>query len=1285
MDDSLTGISRRSKWLLGLLTPCVLVLGGGVWLTSTTSGLQWVTGVIENNTGNLFSARGISGNLRDVFAMKNITLHGAGWRVELSDVQMQWQPSRLLLGQVSVLSLSVREVDILTTPSGKPSALPDTIQLPIAVNVLKLSIGTLRMFSQQGAAPDFVASEIEMRFASDAQRHSLLLQHARSPYGEVAGAAEIGLTKPYPVKATTTLDAPLQLIDRMETLHFSADANGDLQSLALKMLGAGSGLSLTATARLTPFAETNLQALHVDFSGADADWLFADGRKALLSGTADVQGKKGGVLEGGMKLRNESAALPYDQKGLPLRAVSADLRLTAGQFQIEKFEARLAGEGQVSGALIWRLRSGKGSAQLRLQDVDTALLDSRLPGTHLRGDITADGTGTAQHVVLALTDGKLQLDSELSHQGELIEVSSLRLTRGDTELTGQGRLALDRRRTYNFSSHLAKLDLAEYSQSPRTDLNAKLEVSGTLLPQAAGELHFELADSHFAQYDIGGKGHLSFNGTRQIATEIEAHLGDNRLDLAAAYGSSADFLRLLLDAPKLDQLGNGLAGQLKGQAQFAGTAQDPRLNFSLSGKKLDLPAGQHIEKVDATGDMQESALKLQIGMVGYRAAGAFNIPQAALELEGSRAQHRIAVTARAAQGDEVLGDLFLNASGGFNESWRDWGSLQWQGALDKLEASGIVPLQLLAPAPLQVDKDTIHLGETQLALGDGQVKLSEALWTPQRWHCAGNFSSIGVNAVKLSKKIPLLERMDTMRFGGVWDVAGNDHLQGEMEVQRESGDWKLDEQSGTQLGLHKLQLSLKTERDILSTRFEADGERLGEILAVANFPLSRSNSGWTVLPDAPLSGHVHLDAKDFSWVGPLLDDSLQSGGALIVDADIEGSLLVPRLQGVALGDGLSLALLEQGIRLEQGKLYLRFDRDVIHVEQLSFTAPYLDKPKDKRLEEYRLPGAAGYLYASGMLDLRGLSGNLQITAEHLPLSQREDRWVIASGAGQIRFADKILMLDGHISADAGLIDQPVNDRPRWSDDLNIVGQETEVRSARQSKVTASLDLGELFFIRASGLEGRLEGTLDVRGEPGQALSVTGIIEAQDAIFDAYGQRLQVERGMVNFQGQFDDPGLNILALRKGLSVEAGVEVGGTARHPVIQLVSTPNVPDAEKLSWIVLGRVPDSAGLDTSLLLAAAGNILGGQSTGQIGRSLGVDELSMHQSGSSNGTGDALQSQVVTVGKRLTARAYLSYEHGFADPAGVTKFSYILTPRVTLVTRTGTEDAMDIFYSFRFH
>ena len=76
----------------------------------------------------------------------------------------------------------------------------------------------------------------------------------------------------------------------------------------------------------------------------------------------------------------------------------------------------------------------------------------------------------------------------------------------------------------------------------------------------------------------------------------------------------------------------------------------------------------------------------------------------------------------------------------------------------------------------------------------------------------------------------------------------------------------------------------------------------------------------------------------------------------------------------------------------------------------------------------------------------------------------------------------------------------------------------------------------------------------------------------------------VERGIVNFQGPLDDPGLNVLALRKGTLVEAGVTVTGTAQRPVVRLVSTPPVPDSEKLSWIVLGRVPDASGTDTSLL-----------------------------------------------------------------------------------------------------
>jgi len=199
------------------------------------------------------------------------------------------------------------------------------------------------------------------------------------------------------------------------------------------------------------------------------------------------------------------------------------------------------------------------------------------------------------------------------------------------------------------------------------------------------------------------------------------------------------------------------------------------------------------------------------------------------------------------------------------------------------------------------------------------------------------------------------------------------------------------------------------------------------------------------------------------------------------------------------------------------------------------------------------------------------------------------------------------------------------------------------------------------------------------------LKLNGTIAAQDTSFKAYGQNLSVKRGIVSFQGPLDDPELNILALRENLAVEAGVEIMGSVRYPRVKLISTPDVPDTEKLSWIVLGRKPDASGLDTSVLLAAAGSILGGQSGGgiteKISAALGVDEISFRQAG----IGSSLTGQIGVVGKRLSSRAYLSYERGLtATTMGITKLTYTLTPKVTIVTQAGEDSAADLFYTIQF-
>lgn len=1280
MDRASQKKSRRYKWLFVALAPCLVLAGGGGWLVASESGLRWLVGVIERQSGGSLSVNGVSGTLLDSFGMQQLVLRGDGWRITLLGMQLQCQPAALLIGELKVLRLSARKAEILSPPSETPLALPDSLSLPLDVSVTQMKLDYLGVLSGEGAVPDFFANDVEARLESDARRLRVHELRARLPYGDLAGSGEIALGKPYKLKAQASLDAAMQLSGKSVRAHLAAEAGGDLQHIGVKIDGNGEGVSVNGTVQLELFSAVPVSRLQIAFGGENAARLYDGAPSADFSGSVDLRGKPGGEFEGPLQVRNAHAA-PLDRNGLPLSGVTAKVRVSTSNWQLQQLDARLPNDGHISGEVSLAGLSGKLSARLKVHDLDPAALDTRLPSTRLHGDITLDGMREDQQATVALSDGKLDLYAEINRKGAQVELSSVRLSRGATVLTGHGQLAMDRRRIFRFSSRLHKLDLSEFVPTPETDLNAGMEVSGTLLPEVEGTLQFKLSESHFAQHDISGNGDLEFAGVHRATAAAEVRLGDNRLNLNIAHGTDADHAQLTLDAPNLAQLGNGFEGRLAGHAELSGSFEEPKLQFSAQGKSVSLPGGQHVAALDSTGDLTSAAMQFNLGVKDYRSSGALNIPQASVELHGSRVDHTVSASARIAQGSDVLGELTLKASGGFSDPAQGRQALQWRGTLDELDAQGVVPFHLQAAAPLTLDRDFFHLGKVDMAVSGGNIQFTDTQWTRQKWHSAGRFGNLSVRAVNQLQSKPVLDAFDVMRFGGAWDATEDEQLQGWLQVQRESGDWVVDGNTGLRLGLRDMQLSLRAEQDQVHASLDASGERLGEVKLLASVPLTHAEAGWTILPDAPLAGHLRLHSDDLSWLGPMLDSNLQSGGKLNFDADLIGTFLTPRLHGVAQGGALSLNLLDQGIRLEQGELRARFESDAVQVDRLSFSAPYLQAPRDKLLADYTLPAGAGLLSATGRIDLEGGSSDLQITAERLPLSQRDDRWIIASGSGHARYASNTLKLDGNIRADAGLINQPVSDRPRWSEDVHILGQESSSRAGPQSALNATVELGDHFYIRASGLEGRLAGQLKVRRESGEPLHVTGIIAAHDALFDAFGQRLEVEHGMMNFQGPPDDPGLNILALRKGLEVEAGVEVTGTVRHPLVRLVSTPNVPDGEKLSWIVLGRVPESGSVDTSLLLAAAGNILGGQTVGQFGQTLGVDEISLSQQ---TGAGSQ-QNQKVTLGKRLSARARISYEQGLSEVGGITKFTYMLTPRITIVTRTGTEDALDLFYSFRFY
>ena len=397
-----------------------------------------------------------------------------------------------------------------------------------------------------------------------------------------------------------------------------------------------------------------------------------------------------------------------------------------------------------------------------------------------------------------------------------------------------------------------------------------------------------------------------------------------------------------------------------------------------------------------------------------------------------------------------------------------------------------------------------------------------------------------------------------------------------------------------------------------------------------------------------------------------------------------GTIAAPQLNGDITGDKLVVSWVDQGIKLRNGQLQAHLTGDQLQLQKLAFD------------------GAEGRAQADGWIRYAGNEATMQLklSADKLEVLSRPDRILVLSGQSTLTRDAKHFQLDGKFRADRANIELAGADTPTLSDDVVIIGKNAAPQKAPQGmplNVDVEADLGDDFTLKGKGLEAELAGALRIRIADRRPPRVTGSVRVTSGTYAAYGQKLTIDRGVINFTGAYDNPGLNILAVRRRpegealseTNVEAGVEVRGTALAPQAKLVSTPAVSDSDKLAWLVLGHgIDNTAGNEMALLGTAAGALFGGAGQGKLANALGVDELGVSQvagtgaAGSGSATG--LQNTVVTVGKRISSRAYLSFEQGAGTATSLVKLKYKLNPRITLQFQTGTNNALDVLYTWAF-
>ena len=513
---------------------------------------------------------------------------------------------------------------------------------------------------------------------------------------------------------------------------------------------------------------------------------------------------------------------------------------------------------------------------------------------------------------------------------------------------------------------------------------------------------------------------------------------------------------------------------------------------------------------------------------------------------------------------------------------------------------------------------------------------------------------------------------------------------------------------------------MEIDGEALRAQLAWASERAGEVQASVSTRLTPgappgSAPAWA--PDAPLAGTLRARLPDVGVWSALAPPGWRVRGTLDASATLSGTRNAPRWAGTLGADDMAVRSVVDGVDLQAGRL-----RATLQGNQLQITEFRLQggRGSGARIAGFSgnrtaAPQDGGTLTATGSVGwgdsaaattgLSGITMALQAEAKALQVLVRADRQVSVSGQLQAQLQQGQISLRGKLTTDRATIILPDETAPSLGSDVvvrsaakdredqakaqaaakaNQVAAQAE--TAKPPDIAITLNLGRDFALSGHGITTRLTGEVDIRSSavPGAPPRVTGEVRTDEGRYRAWGQMLDVETGLIRFNGPYNNPSLDILALRPNISVRAGVQVTGSAQAPRVTLYSDPELPDAEKLSWVVLGRNASAGGAEAAVLQQAALALLGrngGQSpTANAASRLGLDEIGFR--GAS--TGEDASAAALTFGKRLSKDLYVTYERSLSGTLGTLYIFYDLSRRLTLRGQTGEKSAVDIIYTVKY-
>ena len=1324
-------IGRTALWTVaGLVAVLVLVVGVGAWLLGRESTLQRIVVEAEKALDGQLRIEGVRGSLYDhvefdrlVYRTKTqvITAEKGSLIYALAPLERRFTVAHATIGRLVVETVA---------KSDEPSREPDTLELPAAARLDTLRLDDVRIGAidvvQDGRTTTLTDATLRAHYATEGGRKRWVLERVAvaTPYGNASGNVTLDATRPFAIEGRLLAEgkaedvpyrAPVALAGTLSDLRVASDFT--VSDPAAQTLPGH------LEARILPFREQPVESATLHVAGISpkrwkatlpATDLTIDASVVPL--TEPLAARAPGADSGNNPFRARIAVInalpgPIDKERIPLVSLNAELTGDSASVLVSQLRADLGAAGKVDGGGSYVIADGGTPAfEGRVRDLDLRAIQTSLIPSRFAGPVTVRRSGGVLRIDTNLADTGRRVRLRAEMEGDAIRIAEAAVEVGKSRVAASGSVDLGKDRPFALSGDVVHLDPHDFGNFSAADITASFRVEGKAGAAVTGktpqpfrvDADVRIAPSRLFGRPLAGtvvgsvagaigaapKGQSGVTIRRVTGADVALLVGADRVTAKGDFGGPGDRLAWTVDAPKLADLDPRVAGRLAGNGTLGGTFTEPSVEFDVAGDDLRYaatavqpatsePAGAKpggpaakattwsLKSLRGKGRLLAGAsglLDATVQLVELRDGAAGKPPLLAAadaKLNGTRDAHTLVLTATS---DRF--DVTASAAGGL-----DAGNT-WRGSVTKLASRGKVPFSLDGATTVAAGAERIEVGAARLRFTEGIVQLDRLVSADGTIVTAGSASGfplavVGTFSPEFSRQVAT-----SLKFGGRWDLRIGDQVDGSVRLFRESGDVRFLTDPKFTVEPSTLEVAATIVADRVSAKVTAIGDGLGRIEGSLDTRLEKRAGQWGLPADAPLELRSDVDIPDLRWLARLSGrPGLDLRGHVKMAVTGKGTIGHPLLAGQASGESIAVRWPDQGLNFTDGRIDLDFDGERVVLKQAT------------------LVSGKGTLSANGELRLadRKVLGKLAVKLDRFEAVSRTDRTVVVSGTGTATFGETGIDLAADLKADRGNLQLAERRGPTISDDIVIVGRDDAEQDVAAKTVPLRLavkfDMGDDFNVRGSGFEGKLAGNIAITGN-GSDLRAVGTVSVRDGIYKAYSQELTITRGNLTFSGPIDNPALDIVAVRKNLAVEAGVQISGTALAPQAKLVSNPDVPDTEKLSWLVLGHgLAAGSKSDFALLTTAASSLLGSSDStsiqSRIAATLGVDEIGV--SGLGGDTGGLL-----TVGKQISSKLRVTLEQGFTKAATLVKVRYRVFNHVDLQVQTGTESAIDLFYTFSF-